>query len=288
MLVPVAVVALRASAGAYASDYGTGSPSLDRLLHSIVVILFPASGPLGSHLSLAHLFANLLFLALTIAGVTLARTDSGLTRLWSSLGASALVLVAVGALMYLPWPYFQSFYGLPFLLAPALLMALAITSIERIRPSWRWAAYAACVAIFVQGASYAAHDSRSAIAARKMNRVLIGALATQPSADSIVVAMRYLPSQSWQGLGPTLGRYAKAVLPDQRIPDISDALCPATLPMLRQGVGNAILVTYSSQCGAFPMPARTLRYYYTYLQWPTLTPRRDSLVVGILGPDGSK
>ena len=58
--------------------------------------------------------------------------------------------------------------------------------------------------------------------------------------------------------------------------------------MLRQGVGNAILVTYSSQCGASPVPARALRYYYTYLQWPTLTTRRDSLVVGILGPDVSK
>ncbi len=288
VLLPVAVVALRASAGAYASDYGTGAPSLSRLLHSIVVILFPASGPLGSRLSLVHLIANVLFLAITITGVALSPAGSELRRRWSSLGVCALVLVAVGALIYLPWPYFQSFYGLPFLLAPALLLALAITSIEEMRPSWRWAAYAACVAIFIQGASYAAHDSRSAIAARKINRVLVSDFAQQSTADSIVVAMRFLPSQSWQGLGPTLGRYAKVVLPDQHIPAISDALCPATLPMLRQGVGNAILVTYSSQCGAFPVPARTLRYYYTYLRWPTMAPTRDSLVVGILGPDGPK
>lgn len=288
VLIPVAVVALRASAGAYVSDYGTGAPSLDRLLYSLTVILMPVSGLLEPRLSFARLSANLILFAIVATGLLLLLSEPALKRKWSPLAVGALLLVAVGAVIYLPWPYFQNFYGLPFLLGPALLVALSITSIESLRPSWRWAAYAGCVAIFVQGASYAAHDSRSAIAARRINRVLINDLAAHSTADSVVVAMRFLPSQPWQGRGPTLGRYATAVLPGQHIPEISDALCPATLPMLRQGVGNAILVTYSSQCGAFPAPARSLRYYYTYLQWPTLTPRRDSLVVGILGPDGSK
>jgi hypothetical protein len=137
---------------------------------------------------------------------------------------------------------------------------------------------------------YAAHDSRSAIAARRINHVLVKDLAEHPSADSIVVAMRFLPTQLWQGRGPTLGRYAKVALPDGHIPEVSDALCLATLPMLREGVGNAALVTYSDQCGAFPIPvpARNLRYYFTYLAWPSLAPKRDSLVVSILGPDGPK
>jgi hypothetical protein len=284
VLVPVAIVALRATAGAYVADYGTGHLSPDRFIHSFMVVLLPVAGPQELHVSFAHFSGNVMFFAIVFTGLWLARGDPALRHRWSPLGVGAVVLAAVGAAIYLPWPYFQDFYGLPFLLGPALLVAIAITSIEKVRPSWRWAAYAACVAIIVQGALYAAHDSRSAIAARHINRALVSDLAEHPSADSIVVAMRFLPSQAWQGRGPTLDRYARAVLPGQRIPTISDALCPATLPMLRQGVGNAMLVTYSSQCGAFPVPARTLRYYYNYLHWPTLAPRRDSLVVGILGP----
>lgn len=284
VLVPVAVVALRASAGAYVADYGAGSLSIDHLLYSFTVILLPVSGLRAPSPSLERLSANLIYFLIVATGLWLSRSDPALRRRWSPLGIGALVLAAVGALIYLPWPYFQSFYGLPFLVGPALLLAVAVTSIAKVRPSWRWVAYAGCLAMFCQGAMSAAHESRSAIAERRINRVVISELARRPDADSIVVAMRYLAPQAWQGRGPTLHRYAGVVMPDKHIPGISDALCSATLPMLRDGVGNAILVTYSDQCGAFPVPARKLRYYFTYLDWPTFTPRRDSLVVGILGP----
>lgn len=288
VLVSVAFVALRGSAGAFVSDYGTGSLSLDRFIHRFTVILLPVGGLSAPRVSAAQLSASLVYCVIVATGLWLSRTDPMLKRRWLPLIVGALILPAVGALVYLPWPYFLNFYGLPFLVGPALLLAIATTSIARVRPPWRWAAYAGCFVILCQGAMVAAHDSRSAVAARKINRALINDIAEHSSADSIVVAMKFLPSQAWQGLGPTLGRYARAVLPGQHIPKISGALCQETLPMLRDGVGKAILVTYSSQCGAFPLPARTLRYYYTYLQWPTLTPRRDSLVVGILGPDVSK
>ena len=284
VLVPVAIVALRANAGAYVSDYGRGPLSLDRFIYAFTVILLPVPGMRVPHISPVRLSADIIFFAIVSTGLLLARTDPALRRRWLPLSVGAEALAAVGAAIYLPWPYFQEFYGLPFLLSSALLMAIAITSIEKARPSWRWAAYAGCVAMLAQGASYAAHDSRAAIASRRLNRVLIDDFVAHPSADSIVIAMRYLPSQPWQGRGPTLDRYARAVLPGQRIPTISDALCPATLPMLQHGVENAMLVTYSDQCGAFPVPARSIRAYYTYLHWPTLTPRRDSLIVDILGP----
>lgn len=284
VLVAVAIVALRASAGAFVSDYGTGLLSLDHFIHSFAVILLPVSGLFAPRYSAAQLSASLVYCVIVASGVWLSRTDPVLKRRWSPLLVGALALPAVGALIYLPWPYFQDFYGLPFLLGPAALLAIATTSIARKRPTWRWAAYAGCLAILCQGAMSAAHASRSAIAARRINVAVVGEFAKHPDADSIVVAKRYLASQAWQGLGPTLGRYARAIMPDQHIPALYDATCNATLPMLSKGVGNAMLVTYSSQCGAFPVPARTLRYYYTYLDWPTFIPKRDSLVVGILGP----
>lgn len=284
VLVPVAIVALRASAGAYVADYGRGHLSLDRFIYALTVILLPGSGMREPHLSFARAAANVVFFAIVATGLWLSHTESDLRRRWSPLAVGALALAAAGAAIYLPWPYFQDFYGLPFLLGAALLLASAITAIEITRPSWRWVAYAGCFVIFAQGATSAARVSRAAIGERRINFVLANDFAAHPGADSIVVAMRYLTTQAWQGRGATLGRYARAILPDKTIPPVSDALCNATLPMLREGVGNAVLVTYSDQCGAFPVPSRTLRYYFTYLHWPTLAPQRDSLVVGILDP----
>jgi hypothetical protein len=284
VLVPVAVVALRASAGAYVSDYGTGVPSFDRLLYAFTVILLPVSGWFEPHVPFTRLAAGLIFSTIAATGLLLAHGAPALRRKWTPLSVGALLLVVVGAVIYLPWPYFQNFYGLPFLLGPALLLALAITATEKRLPRWRWIVYAGGLAIFCQGATAATHESRAAIAARRINGALAKDFARYPTADSIVVAMRYLTAQSWQGRGATLGRYARAVSPGQSIPRVSDALCTATLPMLRNGVGNAVLITYSDQCGQFPVQARSIRYYYTYLEWPTMTSSRDSLVVGILGP----
>jgi hypothetical protein len=286
VLLPVAIVGLRAGSGAYASDYTVRSLSVVRLLNSLVVILVPVPPAMGAGQSLAHLSASGAFFVVIAAGLTLARTNHEFRHRCKWLDLSALMLALVGALVYLPWPHFQSFYGLPFLLAPAILLAIAVTVIENSRPEWRWVVYSVCGVIIAQGMFYAAHDARRGIAARVVNGALVHDIAANESADSVVLVMHQVwhGAQAWQGRGPTLARYANAVLPHRRIPAIREAYCSAAQPMIDQGVGNTLLVSYSTSCGTLEGLSREIRYDYTYLEWPSLVPQHDSLVVSIAGP----
>lgn len=288
VLIPVAIVALNAGPRAYASGYAAHSMSLEGLIHSLSILLLPAPAASFAPATIASNWADLVFFVIVALGLGLAHKSHALRRHFQPLALGALSLAVAGALVYLPWPYFQAFYGLPFLLGPAILLAVAITLIEELRPSWRWLVYAGCATMLAQGGIHAAHESRSAIAARMVNRSMVEDIAQHPGVDSVVVIMRSHPpaAQAWQGRGPTLYRYARAVLPGRHIPSIFEADCSAAAKLLGGGIGNTILVSYSTACGTLPASDRTARYDYTYLDWPTLIPRPDSFVVSIVGPDG--
>jgi hypothetical protein len=290
VLIPVAIVALRAGPGAYASGYAAHSMSLEGFIHSLSILLLPAPAVRLAPATLADSWANVAFFVIVALGLGLANRSHALRRHFQPLALGALSLAVAGAIVYLPWPYFQPFYGLPFLLGPAILLAVAVTLIEELRPAWRWLIYAGCMTMLVQRGVHAAHESRSAIADRMVNRALVEDIARHPGADSIIVVMRSHPpaAQAWQGRGPTLYRYARAVLPESHIPTILEADCTAATQMPNDGIGNTILVSYSTACGTLPASDRTARYDYTYLAWPTLTPRPDSLVISIVGPDGER
>jgi hypothetical protein len=287
VLLPVAIIALRAGSGAYASDYAVGAISVVRLIYSLVVILVPISPKIGADRSLVHMLGSGAFFAVIVAGLMLARTHHEYRRRCLLLALVATMLPLAGVLAYLPWPHFQLFYGLPFLLGPAILLAIAVTVIENVRPAWRWVAYSGCALMLAQGMLYAAHDARRGIAARVVNGALVEDFAANASADSVVVVMRQLrlDAQSWQGRGPTLARYANAVLSQRHIPAIREAFCSAAQPMIDQGVGNAMLISYSTSCGRLSRFSRKIRYDYTYLEWPSFAPKHDSLVVSIIGPE---
>jgi hypothetical protein len=283
--IPVAVIALRAPPAAYSSDYGGGTLSLGHFLYSFLSIMLPVRGLFSGEASLSSQLGNLLFLGIVLAGWLLAREDAEVRHLWMPLGMAAVSLAAAAAVIYLPLPYFQDYYGLPFVLAPAVLLALAITAIERRRRVWRWVAYAGCAVALTQGALYAAHDSRATIAARKIHRALVDDFAAHPTADSIVIAVRNVQAEPWKRRGPTLGRYARALLPNQHFPTLVDLPCSDMPFLVHGGIGNAMLVSYSTQCGGIARPARVIREDYTYIGWPVLAFVPDSLVITIAGPD---
>lgn len=283
----VVAVAMRAQAGSYASDYSRGLLSTDHFMYNLGVILLPTARSHADGLPVMLQIGNVILFAILCLGALATRRLPLHARRWGQLALGGFALAVTGAAIYLPWPYFQEFYGLPFLVGPALLLALSITAIQRAHPSFRVsvALAAACLIALAQGALSAAHDARRSIGERKLNLALVNALGANSSVDSVVVALRRLPSQAWQGRGPTLGRYAKALYPDKPFPTISDAACRATLPMITNGPGNALLVSYSDQCGQFPVSTRSLRYYYRYIDWPNVSVRSDSLIVSILGPE---
>ena len=287
VLIPVAIVALGAGPGAYASAYAAGSISLGKFIYSLTVVVPPISASRVAAGSPVDYAANIVFFVVVAVSFRLAHRHNAFRLRWQTLALGAMSVVLIGVLVYLPWPNFQDFYGLPYLLGPAILLAIAITAIEEARPSWRWLVYAGCAIMLLQGAVYAAHEARAAIGARLVNGALVKEFVEHSSTDSIVVVMRRrMPAErAWQGRGRTLNRYARAILPGRRIPAVYEASCSAASSIRNQGVGNAMLVSYSTSCGTLPETSRTVRYDYFYLDWPTLVPRRDSLVVSIVGPE---
>jgi hypothetical protein len=108
-------------------------------------------------------------------------------------------------------------------------------------------------------------------------------MAEYASRDSVILATGYLAEQRWQGLGPTLHRYATAV-EGTAVPPIVEYLCPQVSAMDAQRIAHALLVTYSDQCGTGPQPTHVFRRYYRYLHWSSLAPVVDSVRADVLAP----
>lgn len=290
VLVPVAIIAMHASRAAYASQYGATSPGAGRVLSILLTFLLPVHPQLAPRVRPLVFPGNWIFLLLVILGWRVAlrgRGDGGDRAPVAILGALALSLPVVAAAVYSPWPTVEDFYGLPALLGAALLVALAVTHVERRAPRRAWLAYAACLVMLAYATMTAEHVARSIDARQTVNAGLAESIASSDGRDSVVVAMRYLTAQRWQGTGPTLGRYARALHPDARVPAVTDALCAATDPLYSAlhapTPPRSVLVTFADQCGTFPDPSRTVREYYRYVFWPTLEVRTDSVRGDVLG-----
>ncbi|HEX6965129.1 MAG TPA: hypothetical protein VF166_04950 [Gemmatimonadaceae bacterium] len=286
VLVPVAITALRVSGERFAAQYGAAALSSDRVLHLMGVLLLPVHPAYAPRIAPLLFPANLLFVLLVIAGWALAVREPVTRDAAALLGFVALLLPLLGAIAYAPWPLFEDFYGLPFLIASAMLVALAVTYIERYAPRGTWAAYAACVVMLGYSATTTQHAARASAARQEVNDELSRALVANAYPDSVVMATRFITPQQWEGTGPTLRRYALVFHPGVTLPPIRDALCPATKPiyaaLYQDPHDRHMLITYSDECGVFPRPMQSFVRYYHYIYWPTLQRRTDSLRADLL------
>jgi hypothetical protein len=272
-LVPVVLAAFGATSESFTAAYGAGSftPAWYAELVSRMLLLKPVLFP-----------GNLILAVVLLTGllVALERKD----RPALVLAGIALSLPLVAAVLYLPWPKFEQFYGLPYLLGLALLLAVALTQIERRWQHGKLLAYAGCVVALGYHALNAAQSARESAARQVVNARVADVLASHSRGDSVVVAMSYLVRQSWQGTGPTLQRYALAAPPGARVGAATDVPCAEGGRRYKEGLGRSVLVTFSNQCGSLPRGAVTVREHYSYLDWATLRVVHDSLRADILLP----
>ncbi len=274
-LVPAALATTGARAESYASSYGAAglTPAWYAELLARLLLAKPLLFP-----------GNLLLLALTIAGLAIAARQPPRDGLGWRI-ALALLLPACGALAYVPWPRFERFYALPFLLGVALLLALALTALERRLARAAWGVYAIAAIALGYHALDAAQGARESAARQRVNARVAEAMARHANADTIRVATAFLVRQQWQGLGPTLGRYAGATHAGMTMPPVVDVPCDEAGRRYRQGLGRDVLVSYSNQCGTLPSSTLTVRERFRYVDWLTLGTVQDSLradvVVGV-------
>jgi hypothetical protein len=268
----------RAGSVGFGTSYGASSISAGRFVALWQTIIAPEAGLPGLGLWLRP--ANLAFLALAGLGAAeawRAAADRGHLTAVAILG---LGLPAIGAALYVPWPYFNFFYGLPFLAGPALLLATGVTALQR-TPLPRLAA-ALGLGVLVTGAGVTSGQLAAAGMARQVVDHDVAAALSAVPGDSIIVFEPYLPQQAWQGTGPTLVRYALALGLADRLPPAIDLPCGKAAAALESGRGRHTFITYTDRCGAFRDAAIRLRAGYRYLDWTGL--RSDTLEADIIGP----
>ena len=280
VLLPVGVIALSARPDSFSSAYGTAAISAGRFVDILQAMLLPVY-------PVFQFPANLLYLVTAVTGWWLVFKHSPTRRHPLTLLAVALSLPVMGAVLYLPWPKFEQFYRLPFLLGPALLLAWAVTWIQHYAARAVWIAYIGCAGIVAYSSINAQRLARTAGARQEVNAAVAGSLVAHASRDSVMVATpALLPvPQRWWGPGPSLRRYAGVMARAATLPPVRDADCLSAAALLRAGVGRAALISYSTWCGVLPHPTQTVRRQYSYIDWLTLTPRTDSLRADIFAPE---
>jgi hypothetical protein len=273
-LVPVGLAALGASSESFTASYGTTSltPMWYVELVGRMMLLQPLLFP-----------GNLLLAIVLLTGLTVALRHGDRRETWTRV-ALAASLPLTGALLYLPWPKFEHFYGLPFLLAPAILLATALAAIDRRWPRGAWVANGAVILALLFHGLNATQGARESAARRAVNAKVAGILATSPRGDTIVVASPYRVRQAWQGTGPTLSRYAAATHAGVARRPAVDVPCTEGGRRYKFGLGSAVLVSYSDMCGSLPRTDVTVREPYSYIDWATMSVRRDSLRADVLFP----
>jgi len=281
-ILAVVLAATRGSADSLTASYHVQTITLYRLGSLWDRIIMPQS-TLG-HVSMWLHPANLLLALTCIGGVAVGLSRPGDRRHVLLMSAVGVALPAIGALLYVPWPYFNAFYALPFQVGPALLLATAVTAVEGHAPRARWAAYAGAAGMAFFAAASSAYAARGTIARQQVNGELARALAAYASVDSIVVAQQFPAPQKWQGTGPTLRRYALAVESAAALPKAVDVSCREGRSLLDGHLGNTLLVSYGDLCGGIPGATRRVRRYFTYLDYVAWAVKTDSVVADLLAP----
>jgi hypothetical protein len=289
VLGPVAIIAMHAPPGNYASQYGGWKMDPGQLSLNFATVVLPVtqSRP-GEIVSLFTAPANALFLLiLAVAGVLAyrSRTAHGIAwrrlAVWAALALSLPVFVVIA---YGPWSYFQDFYGLPYLLGSAILLAGAVTAAARADPRLAPAFRAGCAGIVLLGAVRALLPAQESFARRTIQGEVARFLAAHAAHRPVLVMKAdFQPSlwARWQDTGPTLGRYAAAVYPDAGLEPFHDTSCVVPPPPYVHDGHTGIVVTYAADCGTYRNPTATFRAFYRYLTLHPPALRRDTLRIDV-------
>jgi hypothetical protein len=264
--VPVLLVARITHAEGYAATYGSAPLRIDRLLELFQrqFLPWPITGRGDGMLMLGSALA---FLGVIGLGIRTGLTDPAWRRHCQLVLSIGIGLPLLGALAYLPWPVYSPFYGYPFLFGPALLLATALTVLATRSPrAARGAAVVAVVAI-VLVIPATARLAANAAAQQVVMTELAHALPEAQRMTRIIAAVPQLPAQAWQGMGPSLVRYANATIPGLVLPPAEDVLCADAARLLQSGKPGIALISLSNTCGSIPGAGIVVRSAYWYWRW---------------------
>lgn len=267
----------KAPEGAFSADFGTTVAPLSQVVANTLLALFPFD-PGTSFPGRILGIALLSYIAMLVWGWRWAlgpTSESGRMNRWLLL--AGLLFPVTGALIYMPWPAYQRFYALPYLLGGTLLVAVAIHGIgSRSRPVLSvaliiWAVFLAA------GASEASAYANRMAARQVVNRAAVARLSSlRALVDTVLVPTNQRVPAEWQGIGPTLERYGKAL--GLEMPIVRNTPCEG--PNATTAPKRSYLA-FSALCSGFRAPDPIVLRY----QRPRLFERRvdtDSLRVDFI------
>jgi hypothetical protein len=270
---PVVLTMMRATGDAYTTAFGHDLRSGGDLLANWLLGLLPLSPGTALPAYLIGL-ALITILALYAGGWALQLRAPYPTRARLLLGV-AIGFPLLGALTYLPWPSYNRFYSIPYLAGGAILAGVALSEFtSRSRPIRSLAIGSWVVLLFFGGADAAAQARRQA-ARQQINAELVRRVgATWTPSDTVLVATDQETPAAWQGIGPTLERYGKAL--GHAMPTIQNAPCQAARDQARGGTTGVLF--FHSLC---PLDAAGAGLARTYriLRLPSFRLETDSIRV---------
>jgi hypothetical protein len=281
--IPIAVVALRSADGSYTADFGSSvRPFTDAIAQWTLALLpFDPGSAFPAQWTGAALLA---FIGLVATGWRLMLTASSEERAgaWRLL-ALCLSYSLSGVILYLPWPAYNRFYAIPYLLSGAVLAAGALSAIAARSRSAGRLAYLVWGLFVVFAAGDAAARARRTAARQVLNAKLVHRLSVlaEPT-DTVWIATDQRVPAEWQGVGPTLQRFGAAL--GYAMPHLLNAPCEDSRRIARERRGH--FVFYSSLC---PTTADGESIVEPYLRpaLPAIRPVPDSIRVDLIVPQSS-
>jgi hypothetical protein len=276
LMIPTALLATGSLPIATARRYGSGSISLARLLENYAAIMVPFV-PADVPLHLAVVLADAILLVVLVLGWRLAFSVRGPRGGVAMPFLFGLGFPLLGAAAFVPWPTFNWFYGLPYLVGVGVIVAFAISGIQRAAPrlapwaivGWGWVSlYMATDAQRYAGATESA--IRSVVDVTR-------ALERSSAGDSGVIAVCGLPPGAWTGLAGTISAYARS---DRRpVPALQDVSCDEA--RRRLDGRRVMVVVFAPRTGWVPEPKETISHRASRFDWSRLDVAHDTIEAAI-------
>jgi hypothetical protein len=277
--IPIIRVGMGNAPGSYDSAYTVENISAERFLALALYMVTPVRhSPTPEVFPMLYPANVIVWILGGSALVIWLRFGAQLPRPLPLVGG-VLALALAGAAVYVPWPRFEDFYALPFMLGGALLLALAVEAVgERARANYGIALGTLLLGLFYMVVAAQA-EVEYRFARRGATNGLLQTLQSLHGLDSVRVGTTD-PGLAWYQRAATLERSVRNRARGAPVPSMVGVTCADAVEH-RMVPTSVAVVSYVRECGEIERPDILIAQPFEYRDWRTLDARRDSFVIEV-------
>jgi hypothetical protein len=276
LAVPILGTARGADAAGYSSSYWTGAVYPIDVGYLTGMLMLPTHAVEPPPLWLLLYPANLIVVVLVGTGLW-ARHDNTVMSL-RILAVACVAFAVIGAVVYLPWPRFESFYALPFYFGTVLLITASVELAFRRAGNVGRLMYGfvALAAFFMVIPSF--QHAQRRMARRAINNMAVQAIAEESEVEMVIIETPS-GSSSWQGTAMTVARAARSNKERQSRLEMLPTTCGNAVGLV--GVRSARVVRLPG-CALDNLPHdQRLKVEFATIDWQALRIMKDSAWIDI-------